>query len=122
MDETERNWIKTASSTMDASHRPLLYEVMKKNVGLITLISLFIPGGGQIYLAQYLKSVVILIFSWLIIPWLYGIYDAHTAASRYNNELYMLIYPEPVAITTALAQTQEQKWFRPVLSISTRRI
>jgi TM2 domain-containing membrane protein YozV len=110
MDEAERIRIKTASSSMDTNHKALLYEVMKKNVGLITLISLFIPGGGQIYLSQFLKGILILLLSWLIIPWLYGIYDAHTTASKYNNELYMLIFPEPVAIlSTTLVQAQEQK-------------
>ena len=109
MDETERNRIRSSSSSMDAGHKVLLYEVMKKNIGLITLISLFLPGGGQIYLSQYLKGILILLLSWLIIPWLYGIYDAHSAASKYNNELYMLIFPEPVAITTTQAQIQVQK-------------
>jgi TM2 domain-containing membrane protein YozV len=55
---------------MDSAHKALLYKVMKKNVGLITLIGVFIPGGGQIFLSQYLKGVLILHFSWLIVPWL----------------------------------------------------
>src|SRR5512136_1022403 len=109
MDETERNRIRASSSSMDAGHKVLLYEVMKKNIGLITLISLFLPGGGQIYLSHYLKGILILLLSWLIIPWLYGIYDAHTTASKYNNDLFMLIFPEPIAIAATLVQTQEQK-------------
>jgi TM2 domain-containing membrane protein YozV len=66
---------------------------MKKNVGLITLISIFIPGGGQIYLGEYLKGLLILLLAWLVLPWLYGIYDAHATASGFNRELYDLIYP-----------------------------
>jgi TM2 domain-containing membrane protein YozV len=109
MDETERSKVMQASASMDPAHKALLYEVMKKNIGLITLISLFIPGGAQIFLSQYLKGVLILLFSWLIIPWLYGIYDAYTTSNKYNKELYMLIFPEPTAITTAPVQIQEQK-------------
>ncbi|MDD1753655.1 MAG: hypothetical protein LUQ38_11275 [Methanotrichaceae archaeon] len=109
MDETERTMVKEASASIDPAHKALLYEVMKKNVGLITLISVFIPGGGQIYLSHYLKGVLILVFSWLIIPWLYGIYDAYTTSNKYNNELRMLIFSESVAITPATAQIQEQK-------------
>ncbi|MDD1751615.1 MAG: hypothetical protein LUQ38_00810 [Methanotrichaceae archaeon] len=109
MDETERLRISQSSSSMDTAHKALFYEVMKKNVGLITLISVFIPGGGQIYLTHYLKGVLILIFSWLVIPWLYGIYDAYTTSSKYNDELYMLIFPEPVAVTSTSFQIQEQK-------------
>ena len=109
MDETERLRITQACASMDPSHKTLFYEIMKKNVGLITLISVFIPGGGQIYLTHYLKGVLILIFSWLVIPWLYGIYDAYTASSKYNDELYMLIFPEQVAVTSTSVQIQEQK-------------
>jgi len=109
MDETEQLKITQASASMDSGHKALFYEVMKRNVGLTTLIAVFIPGGGQIYLSQYLKGVLILLFSWLVIPWLYGIYDAHMSASKYNNELHMLIFPKPVAITTSPVQTQEQK-------------
>src|SRR5512136_1168212 len=104
MDETERLLISQSSSSMDTAHKALFYEVMKKNMGLITLISVFIPGGGQIYLTHYLKGVLILIFSWLVIPWLYGIYDAYTTSNKYNNELYMLIFSESVAITPVTAQ------------------
>ena len=109
MEEAEQIIVKEASATMDLAHKTMLYEVMKKNVGLTTLISVFIPGGGQIYLTQYLKGVLILVFSWLIIPWLYGIYDAHASSNKYNDELHMLIFPPSLAITSAPAQIQEQK-------------
>ncbi|MGB3920360.1 hypothetical protein [Methanothrix sp.] len=94
MDETDRTRISDAALSMDQGERILLYEVMKKKVGLITLISIFIPGGGQIYQGSYLKGILILLLAWLILPWLYGIYDAHTEASRFNRELLELIYPE----------------------------
>jgi TM2 domain-containing membrane protein YozV len=109
MDDTERTMVKEASALMDSAHKALSYEVMKKNVGLITLISMFIPGGGQIFLSHYLKGVLILLFSWLIIPWLYGIYDAYPSSNKYNKELYMLIFSEPVAITPAPVKIREQK-------------
>ncbi len=94
MDETDRTRISDAALSMDQGERILLYEVMKKKVGMITLISIFIPGGGQIYQGSYLKGILILLLAWLILPWLYGIYDAHTGASRFNRELLKLIYPE----------------------------
>jgi TM2 domain-containing membrane protein YozV len=109
MKERERLRISQLSSSMDSAHKALLYETMKKNVGLITLISIFLPGGAQIYLTQYLKGILILLFSWLVIPWLYGIYDAYTTSSKYNGELYMLIFPEPVAISPESLQIQEQR-------------
>ena len=109
MDDTERIMVKEASASMDPIHKSLLYEVMKKNVGLIILISVFIPGGAQIYLTQYLKGVLILLFAWLIIPWLYGIYDAYTTSNKYNNELYLLIFSESMAITPATSPAEIQE-------------
>lgn len=100
MDESDRMRLKDAVASMDLGQKMLLYESMKKNVGLITLISIFIPGGGQIYLGEYLKGLLILLLSWLILPWLYGIYDAHTSASGFNRELYDLIYPGQVTAMT----------------------
>ena len=96
MDESDRIMIKDAVASMDLGQKILLYESMKKNVGLITLISIFIPGGGQIYQGEYLKGLLILLLAWLILPWLYGIYDAYTMASTFNQELFELIYPETV--------------------------
>ena len=93
MDESDRIMIKDAVASMDLGQKILLYESMKKNVGLITLISIFIPGGGQIYLGEYLKGLLILLLAWPVLPWLYGIYDAHTTASGFNRELYDFIYP-----------------------------
>jgi TM2 domain-containing membrane protein YozV len=98
--------VTRANASRDPAHKALLCEVMKKNVGLITLISMFIP---QIFLSQYLKGVLILLLSGLIVPWLYGKYDAYTTANKYNNELYMLIFPEPIAITTTSAQIQDKE-------------
>lgn len=108
MDEADRSRITEACTSMDAGHKALLYEVMKKNIGLITLISIFIPGGGHIYLGQYLKGLLILFLAWLIVPWLYGIYDAYTTVYRFNQELYELIYPENSAIAARSIEIQGQ--------------
>ena len=105
MDESDRIMIKDAVASMDLGQKILLYESMKKNVGLITLISIFIPGGGQIYLGEYLKGLLILLLAWLVLPWLYGIYDAHTTASGFNRELHDLIYPGQM-----LAEAESEKF------------
>ena len=102
-------WIRDASASMDLGQKALLYEVMKKKVGLITLISIFIPGGAQIYLGEYLKGILILLLAWLIIPWLYGIYDAHTTANRFNRELYGLIYPETALVESNFVKIPVQE-------------
>lgn len=47
------------------------------------LLSIF-PGLGQVYNGQLLKGFVIFFTCWLIVPWLYGIYDAYAMAQRIN--------------------------------------
>jgi TM2 domain-containing membrane protein YozV len=63
---------------------------------LALILSFFIPGLGQLYTGQFLKAILvwivagILAFFWftiiaipfLIIVWLYSMYDAYTAAQR----------------------------------------
>lgn len=46
------------------------------------LLSFLLPGGGQMYNEQVLKGEVILFTAFLVVPWLYGIFDAYRTASR----------------------------------------
>jgi len=43
------------------------------------------PGLGQVYNGQLMKAFFIFFTSWLVIPWLYGIYDAYATACNINN-------------------------------------
>ena len=49
---------------------------------MAALLSLFLPGGGQMYNEQVLKGEAIFFTSFLIVPWLYGIVEAYRTASR----------------------------------------
>lgn len=60
--------------------------IPKRKAGLAAFLSLIIPGAGQIYNGQTRKGFIFLLSSWLIIPWLYGIYDAFVSARRINRE------------------------------------
>ncbi len=59
-----------------------------------------IPGFGQFYTGQLFKGVIVLSTFWLIIPWLYGIYDAYATACRINNRDVVQVDPFPELITT----------------------
>ncbi len=48
------------------------------------LFSLFLPGFGQVYNGQLVKGTLIFFFSWLIVPWMYGVFDAYTTAEKIN--------------------------------------
>lgn len=48
------------------------------------LLGLF-PGLGQVYNGQLAKGLIIFFTSWLVVPWIYGMYDAYATACRINN-------------------------------------
>lgn len=58
----------------------------KKEPWLAALASFFIPGLGQLYTRQsFGKAALIFCTSWLILPWIYGIYDAYRKAEEMNE-------------------------------------
>jgi TM2 domain-containing membrane protein YozV len=56
-----------------------------KNPGLALLLSIIFPGGGQFYNGHVGKGILILCTFWLIIPYIYGIFDAYSSANRINR-------------------------------------
>jgi len=49
---------------------------------LRALASLLLPGAGQVWNGQPGKGVVVLLTSWLIVPWIYGVVDAWRVSRR----------------------------------------
>ena len=92
MDAMEVMQIKELTNDMGKNQKVVYYEQKKKNVGIATALSLIIPGVGQMYIGKIGMGILILIFCWLIIPWLYGIYDAYKSANDYNVELYSILF------------------------------
>jgi len=56
-----------------------------KNAGLAAVLSFFIPGAGQMYNGQIGKGILFFITSWLVIPWIWSIFDAYSVANRINR-------------------------------------
>lgn len=53
---------------------------------IAALAGFIIPGLGQLYTKQsFGKAALIFCTSWLILPWLYGIYDAYKRAEEMNE-------------------------------------
>lgn len=90
---------RQSSGPIDSS-AALLFN--KKSEALALILSLLIPGLGQIYNGQTAKGVVMVVAAiivaiigvMLIIPlivyivlWIYGMYDAYTTAKEYNRYL-----------------------------------
>lgn len=66
---------------------PKSQKTEKKEPWLAALASFFIPGLGQLYTKQsFGKAALIFCTSILIIPWIYGIYDAYKKAEEMNEE------------------------------------
>ncbi len=59
-----------------------------KNPGLAAVLSFFIPGVGQMYNGEIGKGILFLITAWLIIPWIWSIFDAYSVANRINRVGY----------------------------------
>jgi TM2 domain-containing membrane protein YozV len=52
---------------------------------LAALLSTVLPGAGQVYNHQFLKGILILVTSWLVIPYFVGIIDAFITARSLNK-------------------------------------
>ncbi|MBU2101982.1 MAG: hypothetical protein KKF80_01150 [Candidatus Omnitrophica bacterium] len=52
---------------------------------MATVLSFIIGGLGQIYNGQIAKGIVLLLTSWLVIPWVIGIFDAYHVASKIRS-------------------------------------
>src|SRR5215472_11673327 len=59
-----------------------------KNPGVAMLLSILIPGAGQLYNGQLGKGILVLLTCWLVIPYIYGIIDAWRTAERINRYGY----------------------------------
>ena len=92
MEEMELEILEEKAEGMSQSERAMLYEQKKKSPGIATLLSFIIPGAGQMYLGKVGKGILILLFSWTIVVWLYGIYDAYKYAKDYNAKLYQVLF------------------------------
>lgn len=52
---------------------------------LAAVLSFVIAGLGQIYNGQIGKGLLIFFTSWLIVPWIIGIFDAYSTAKKINE-------------------------------------
>ncbi|MFA4889551.1 MAG: hypothetical protein WC628_08290 [Candidatus Omnitrophota bacterium] len=52
---------------------------------LAAILSFVIAGSGQVYNGQYAKGILIFLTSWLVIPWIIGIFDAYHTAKKINE-------------------------------------
>ncbi len=53
-----------------------------KSPKVAAFLSLVVPGAGQLYNEQMGKGIFIMFTWWLIIPWIWGIFDAHATAKK----------------------------------------
>lgn len=60
-------------------------KLTERNPTIAALLSFIIGGAGQIYNGQIGKGVLIFLTTWLVIPWIYGIFDAYNTAKRINS-------------------------------------
>lgn len=56
-----------------------------KNPGIALLLSLIFPGGGQFYNGHAGKGILVLLTFWLILPYVWSLFDAYSCANRINR-------------------------------------
>ena len=62
-------------------------ERFAKDPLLAPVLSVVLPGGGQVYNGHLLKAFLVFVTSPLVVPWLIGIVDAFFSARRHNGQL-----------------------------------
>ena len=65
-------------------HQPAVYREIK-NPTVALLLSLIFPGGGQFYNGEAGKGILVLLTFWLVIPYLWSLFDAYNSANRINR-------------------------------------
>jgi hypothetical protein len=49
---------------------------------LAAVLSMVVPGLGQVYNGRLAKGVLVFLTAWLVLPWIFGVVDAAAEASR----------------------------------------
>jgi len=49
---------------------------------LAAVLSMVVPGLGQVYNGRLAKGVLVFLTAWLVLPWIFGVVDAAVEASR----------------------------------------
>ena len=52
---------------------------------LAVTLAFLVPGAGQVYNGQVRKGLAVFFTCWMVLPWLYGIYDAYCFAQLINR-------------------------------------
>lgn len=60
-------------------------EKPERSPELAALLSFVVAGTGQMYNGQIGKGLAILLTCWLVVPWVWGIFDAYSTAHKINN-------------------------------------
>ncbi|MCK9323136.1 MAG: zinc-ribbon domain-containing protein [Candidatus Methanomethylophilaceae archaeon] len=80
-----------------------VYAIRDKNEGVALILSLLIPGIGQMYVGKIMRGFLFLFamiiigivsvfvfFTWIVYLaiWIYGMYDAYSLAKEYNEYVF----------------------------------
>jgi hypothetical protein len=73
----------------------------KKSPPIAATLSLIVPGLGQIYNGQVRKGILIFLTAWLILPWIFGVFDAYRIASQVQDGQRVIAPPSQRSILVA---------------------
>jgi len=78
--------VGASSAANEPSSERSIADDFGKDPLLAGVLSGVFPGGGQVYNGHFLKGLLVLCTSPLVIPWLIGIVDAFFSARRHNRQ------------------------------------
>ncbi len=91
--EDEIDIIGQSKDRMSHEDKVMFYELKKKSMVVGMLLAIFVFGGmGQVYTGKVAKGVLFMLISWLLIPYIYAIWDTHRLINEYNDELYLAVF------------------------------
>jgi hypothetical protein len=88
---------KCVAEKFDGTTKP------ERSPALAALLSFVVAGTGQMYNGQIGKGLAILFTCWLIVPWIYGIFDAHATARKINSGKIALKATAEAAVVAIIA-------------------
>lgn len=60
--------------------------VHRKDPLLASVLSGFLPGGGQVYNGHFIKAGLVFVTAPLVLPWIIGVADAFFSARKINEQ------------------------------------
>jgi TM2 domain-containing membrane protein YozV len=93
VEEDKFEVIRQNASLLPSQEKIIFFELKKKSQAVGLLLAIFLFGGaGQIYAGKVVKGIIFILLSWLVITYIYAIWDTYKLIEEYNENLYLAVF------------------------------